>query len=394
MRFKYLSLLALLVLFAVSCEKKQEGLVLSIPLPLTGSSANFGEAQKNAYLLAAEEINAAGGIKGEKLNLNFEDSQGKAEIARSIAEKLIENKQPVLFGEYTSACAKAVAAVSEERKIPYLVVSSAADDITQKNYKYVYRLNPTNAYYSSALMSFLKEVVQPKTVAILYESSDFGTSGAEAMKKEAEKAGYKVLISEKYEKGAVDFKPLLTKVKAANPDVLYMVSYVMDASLLMKQIKELRLDAKLFAGGAAGFAIPEFLTNAKDAAEYTFSATLWSPEVKYEGAAAFAKKYKEKYGKEAGYHAALAYSAMYVIKDALTRAKSRSPEDIREALKATSMTTAFGPVKFEDREGYQNQNFVETLLLQVQKGKFETVWPAGVASSKFIYPIPSWKERK
>ena len=275
----------------------------SIHLPLTGSNAAFGEIEKNAYGIAAEEINAKGGMKGKKIVLEFEDSQGKPDISRSIAEKIIDvKKQPVIFGEYSSACSKAVAALAEERKTPYLVVTGSTDDITQQNYKYVFRLNPTNAYYASGMMSFLKEVVKPTTMAILYESSDFGTSGADEMVKQCEKLGIKVLLKEKYEKGAVDFKPILTKVKSERPDAIYMVSYVMDASLLMKQIKELRIDAKLYAGGAAGFAIPEFIQNAKDAAEYVITATLWSTQVAYPGAKDFAEKYKKMFKDYPSYH--------------------------------------------------------------------------------------------
>ncbi len=124
------------------------------------------------------------------------------------------------------------------------------------------------------MIDFINKVVKPKIVAILFESFALGTSGAEAMTKDAEKAGIKILLKEKYEAGSVDFKPLLSKMKAGQPEVIFMVSYVMDASLLMKQIKELRIDAKLFAGGAAGFAFPEFIDNAKDAAEYVITATL------------------------------------------------------------------------------------------------------------------------
>jgi branched-chain amino acid transport system substrate-binding protein len=367
---------------------------LIIPLPLTGKQAKFGEMMKRSYEMAAGEINAKGGIKKKSLLLSFEDSGAKPETARGIVEKLIDvKKQPIIVGEYTSACAKAVAAVAEERKTPYLVVASADDDITKQNYKYVFRQNAVNAHYSDGLTDFLKQVVKPKTMAILYESSAFGTSGAEAMVKDAQKLGIKVLLKEKYEAGSVDFKPLLSKVKAAQPDVLYMVSYVMDASLLMKQIKELRLDAKLFAGGAAGFAIPEFIDNAKDAAEYVVSATLWTPQVKYAGAKEYAEKYKKKYGDYPSYHGASAYSAMYVLKDALERAKGWTPDKIRDALKATNIKTAFGPVKFEDREGYQNQNFMDTLVIQVM-GEFETIWPQQYANKKYIYPIPSWRERR
>jgi branched-chain amino acid transport system substrate-binding protein len=390
--------IALAVLFLVgigTAVMAAEQLSLSIPLPLTGSQAKFGEIQKNSYEIAAEEINAKGGVKGRKLALKFEDSQAKPEIARSIVEKMIDvDKQPVIVGEYTSSCAKAVAAVAEERKTPYVVVASAADDITQQGYKYVFRVNPSNAYYASGLMSFLDQVVKPKTMAILYESSDFGTSGADEMAKAAEKAGYQVLMKEKYEKGAVDFKPILSKVKAARPDVIYMVSYVMDASLLMRQIKELRIDAGLFAGGAAGFAIPEFVDNSKDAAEYVVTATLWSPQVSYPGAKEFAEKYKGKFGDYPSYHGALAYSTLYVLKDALERSKGMSQDEIRDALKGTDMMTAFGPVKFQDKDGYQNQNFIDTLVLQVLSGKHETIWPQKFASGKYVFPIPRWRERK
>lgn len=368
---------------------------LVIPLPLTGQTAKFGEMMKKSYEIAAEEINAKGGIKKKKLVLSFQDSGAKPETARAIVEKLIDtNKQPIIVGEYTSACAKAVAAVAEERKTPYLVVASADDDITQKNYKYVFRQNAVNAHYADGLIDFMAKVVKPKTIAILYESSAFGTSGAEAMEKDAKKIGAKVLLKEKYEKGSIDFKPLLSKVKAAQPDVVYMVSYVMDASLLMKQVKELRIDAKLFAGGAAGFAIPEFIDNAKDAAENVVTATLWTPQLKFPGAKEYSEKYKKKYGDYPSYHGASAYAALFVTKDALERAKDWTPDGIRNALKATNLTTAFGPVKFEDKEGYQNQNFLDTFVLQVLKGEHETVWPEKYASKKYLYPVPTWRERR
>jgi branched-chain amino acid transport system substrate-binding protein len=386
--------LCFVCLFATSLFA-QEIVRFSIPLPLTGTNAKFGEIEKNAYEIALEEINAKGGIKGRKVALDYEDSQGKPEVSRSIGEKLIDvKKQPIIFGEYSSACSKAIAAVSEERKTPYLVVTGATDDITQQNYKYVYRMNPTNAYYASGMMSFLKEVVKPTSIAILYESSDFGTSGAEDMVKQSDKFGMKVLIKEQYEKGAVDFKPILSKVKALRPDMIYMVSYVMDAALLIRQIKELRIDAKLFAGGAAGFAIPEFIQSSKEASEYVVSATLWSPQVSYPGTKEFAEKYKKRFKDYPSYHGAEAYSALYIIKDVLGRVKTWTADDIRDAMKATNMMTAFGPIRFEDKDGYTNQNFMDTLVLQVIKSQFETIWPEKYASKKYVFPIPRWRDRK
>ena len=368
---------------------------LVIPLPLTGKPAKFGEIMKRSYEMAVEEINAKGGVKGKKIALSFEDSTGKPEIARSIVEKLIDSKkQPIIVGEYTSSCAKAVAAVAEERKTPYLIVASADDAITQQNYQYVFRQNQVNAHYADAFVSFLKEVVKPKTIAILYESSAFGTSGSDAMEKDAKALGIEVVLKEKFETGAIDFKPLLSKVKAAQPDVVYTVSYANEAQLIMKTAKELRVETKLYAGGAAGFAIPEFIKGAQDAAEYVVSATLWTTQVKYPGASAFSEKYKAKHGDYPSYHGASAYAAMYVTADALKRAKKWDQDGIRDALKATDLMTAFGPVKFEDKEGYQNQNFISPLAIQVQNGEFETIWPAAQASKPHVFPVPSWKDRK
>jgi branched-chain amino acid transport system substrate-binding protein len=390
--------LVLAVLFAcffAASLSAAESLDITIPLPLTGKQAKFGEIMKRSFEMAAEEINAKGGVKGKKFALSFEDSSGKPETARAIVEKLIDvKKQPFIVGEYTSACAKAVAAVAEERKTPYLVVASADDAITKQNYKYVFRQNQVNDHYADAFVSFLKEVVKPKTIAVLYESSAFGTSGADAMERDAKNIGASVVLKEKFETGAIDFKPLLSKVKAAQPDVVYTVSYANEAQLIMKQIKELRLEAKLFSGGAAGFAIPEFIDGAKDAAEYVVSATLWTPQLKYPGAKEFAAKYKAKYNDFPSYHGASAYAAIYVMADALARAKNGTQDAIRDALKATDLKTAFGPVKFEDKEGYQNQNFTETLAIQVIKGEFQTIWPKSHASMQYTFPVPSWKERR
>lgn len=365
-------------------------LELGIPLPLSGPEENFGQIMKRSFEIAAQEINGKGGIKGKQLVLTFKDSEGKPETSRAIAKELIDTKkQVILVGEYTSKCAKAVASLAEERNVPYLIVASASDDITQQNYKYVFRQNVPNAYYAEGLISFFKEVVKPSTIAILYESSEFGNSGANEMEKQAQKIGGKVVLKEKYEKGTTDFSPVLSKVKKAKPDILYMVSYVQDAALLSKQIRKLRIEAKLYAGGAAGFSIPDYITNAQAAAEHIVTATLWSPKLKFEGAKEFAAKYKAAYGTYPSYHGASAYASLFVIKDALERAKKWRPDYIREALLNTNIMTAFGQVHFLDMDGYQNQNFMHTLVLQVINKDFETIWPLIYATKKYVYPLPA-----
>jgi branched-chain amino acid transport system substrate-binding protein len=394
-RFWCLPLLLICFIFWASPLTAQDRVTFRVPLPLSGSYAKFADIERRSYEIAVEEINAAHGIQGKTISLEFQDSRGLPEVSKAIAEKLIDQyKQPLIFGEYSSNCSKAVATVAEAKKVPYLVVSGAADSITQPGHPFVFRMSPANAYYPSGLLSFIQEVVKPQTMVILYESSDFGTSGAEVVMKHAAKMEIKVLMKDKYEKGSSNLKPLLSRVKTEKPDVIYMVSYVNDAALLMKQIRDLRIDAKLFAGGAAGFAIPEFVQNAKEASEYVVTASLWSPEVAYPGAREFAEKYRKRHGDTPSYHGAEAYSALYVIKDVLSRTTAWTPEAIRASLKATNLMTAFGPIKFEDTEYYINQNFMDTLVMQVINGRHETIWPVNYASKAYVYPMPAWEDRK
>ena len=367
---------------------------VGVVLPLTGKQAKFGEIEKNSFLLALQEINAKGGVNGKKIDLLIEDDTSKPDVGRSAIEKLIsQDKVIVVGGGYSSSVTFGMCAVAQQRKVPFVVNTGSADKITEQGWNYIFRLNPPVSEYTKGLVTFLKEVAKPKSVAILYENSLFGQSGSKKFAKLAKKLGIKVLLKEGYEAGAVDFKPLLTKTKAAKPDLVYMISYVMDASLLMRQSRELNFNPKLFVGGAAGFTLPEFVKNAGPAAQYVFSATLWVPEVPYPGAKAYFDAYMKKYGHATEYHGAEAYACLYVIADALKRAKSLTPEGVRAALLKTDMMTAFGPVKFISYGKKKQQNSLPTYLVQWINGKLETVWPKNVATIKYVFPVPAWNKR-
>ncbi len=367
---------------------------VGVVLPLTGKQAKFGEIEKKSFLLALDEINSKGGINGKKIDLLIEDDTSKPDVGRSAIEKLIsQDKVIVVGGGYSSSVTFGMCAVAQQHKVPFVVNTGAADKITEQGWNYIFRLNPPVSEYPKGLAGFLKDVAKPKTVAILYENSLFGQSGSKKFAKLAKKMGIKVVMQEGYESGAVDFKPLLIKTKAAKPDMVYMISYVMDASLLMRQSKELDFNPKLFVGGAAGFTLPEFLKNAGAAAQYVFSATLWVPEVPYPGAKAYYENFKKKYGGATEYHGAEAYADLYVIADALKRAKSLTPEGVHAALVKTNVMTAFGPVKFISYGKKTQQNSLPTYLVQWINGKLETVWPKNVATNKYVYPVPAWKKR-
>jgi len=373
-----------------------DGIKVGVLLPLTGAQAKFGEIEKRSFEMAAEEINAKGGVNGKKIELLFEDDTGKPDVGRSGMEKLISReKVPVITGGYSSSVTAAAAPVAQRFQVPFVICTGSADDITEKGYDYIFRINQFASEYPNAVESFLKEVAKDvKTVALLYENSAFGQSSSKSFEEDAKRLGLKIVVKEGYQAGAIDFKPILTKVKAANPDMIYMVSYVMDASLLMRQSKELRINPKMFVGGGAGFTLPEFAKSAGDAANGVFSATLWIETLPFPGAKAYFDKFKKKYGSETEYHGAEAYAAMYVVADALKRAKSITPKDVREALTKTDMKTAFGPVKFISYGKKTQQNKLDTYLVQWQNGELDAVWPKNAATKKHIYPTPPWDKRK
>ena len=361
---------------------------VGIVLPLTGAEAKFGEIEKRSFEMAVDEINKQGGIKGEKIELIMEDDTGRPEVGRSVAEKLInKDKVVMLGGGYSSSVTYAVAGVAQQNRIPFLVNTGSADRITTSGWDYVFRLNPPVSEYAGAIESLLTEIVKPETVVILNENSLFGTSGAKSFEETCTKLGYKVLLKQGYEAGGIDFKPVLVRVKQLNPDIIYMVSYIMDASLLMKQAKELKLTPKMFIGGAAGFTMPEFMKNAGVAAEKVISATLWYQSLDYPGAMQYFKNYKARYKDDTEYHGAEAYAAAQIIADVLIRAKSFNPDDIKQALSETYAMTVFGPVKFISYDKFKNQNKLPTYVVQWINGKLELVWPSSMASKQFVYPV-------
>jgi len=389
---KRLILVGLAVIFVfglnLSPVLAQDTIKVGIVLPLTGDQAKFGEIEKQSFDLALEEINGKGGVKGKKLELIIEDDTGRPEVGRSVVEKLITKDKVVLIGGgYSSSVTYAVAGVCQQNQMPFLINTGSADKITEQGWDYVFRLNPPASKYSASVDELLVEVIKPKTVVILHENSLFGTSSAKSFEEECTSAGYKVLLKEGYEAGGIDFKPVLTRVKELNPDIVYMVSYVMDAALLMKQSKELKITPKMFIGGGAGFTLPEFQQNAGVASEKVISATLWHQVLPFPGAMDYYKKFVTKYKKETEYHGAEAYAAAYVIADVLKRAKSFKNEDIKKALSETSMMTVFGPVKFTKWDKMTNQNKASTYVVQWIDGKLEMVWPKDLAAKSFVYPV-------
>ncbi len=174
-----------------------------------------------------------------------------------------------------------------------------------------------------------------------------------------------------------------------------MVSYAEDSVGLLRQASEVGLSPQVFAGGAAGFALPNFIEGAGAAADFVITATTWTQDAPYEGARDLHTRLKEALGgTEPSYHAAQAYAGLVAAADALGRASDLSPDAVREALETTDIAEMpYGPIRYEDFDDFQNQNPLTMLAQQVQDGAFVTVFPAEAAAADIVFPTPAWNER-
>ena len=352
---------------------------------MTGAEAPIGENLTNGVDLALEDL----AKKGVKITVVKQDDTGKPDKAMGAMEQLATGDEvAAIVGPYTSANANAVAKLAEQYKVPQVIPAAAKEEITRQGYKYVFRLNAPAHQYAQSLLDAALAFGKPKSIAFIYESTDFGNSVSAAGKAYAISKGLSVVGDEAYQKGAADYRSTLTKMKAANPDLVFMVSYVADAILLMRQSREVGLRPQAFLGGGAGFDTAQFESE-KDISTNVFSVTQWTPESS-PGATAFAERYKAKYGKKPTYHAACAYAAMLVVGEVAAKAGGNR-EKIREALDQGSWTGIMGDVKFQDAEGFTNQNMLVMPVVQYQAGASVTVYPPKAAKKKPVYPFPGWK---
>lgn len=401
---KVLSVATVLSMIATGCGTKDEGsaptssgnpsnetIKIGAVLPMTGGSAVFGQKFKDTYLLAIDEINAAGGVKGKKLELVIEDSQEKPQIGKTATEKLVSNKDIVILtGGRSSGVTLVEAQAAEENKVPYLIDHGSSDKATMSGYEYVYRLSPTAGMYTNALRDYFKNN-PPKSAAYINVDNAFGEAVYEyGLKKHFDETGVPLTI-EKYKAGEIDFAPIISKVKAVNPEVVIMTAGDdNDATQIIKAAQQGGLSPKLFIGTGAGHSIVGFAKQAGDLSETVLTAGPWHGNKKDPKWQEFNKNFTAKFGHEPGEHEVEGYSSIYVIADALNRAETLDREGVKKVLSATDMDTIFGHVKFEDFDGYKNQNRGMSDVSQWIGGKMHTVFPSEYAERELV-PFKGWK---
>jgi branched-chain amino acid transport system substrate-binding protein len=385
-----------------------ETLKIGAPQPMTGPDAPFGDKFKKAYSMAVEEINAAGGVNGKKIEVIIEDHQAKNALAATVAEKLItQEKVLILTGGRASGQAVEIASVAQRLKTPYLVDHPSADIITAKGFEWVFRNNPTGSIYPQAFNKFISEVpgVLPKSAAVIYDNTVFGKTIANSIMTFLKSKKVSIVNDEAYPVNTLDFKPIVTKVKANNPDYVLMVAVsTTDAILLTRHAKEIGLKPRAFVGYGGGYGVEDLAKQLGALSENVFSSAAWSGNPNDPKAKAYYKKFNDKYGIYPKEHEVEGYAAIYIIADAMKRAKLTGKLDadrnaIRQALLKTDMTTVFGKVKFGNWAGplgdqYTNQNIYSpdhSVMAQWRGGKLLNVYPKANAETDYIFPDPSTK---
>jgi branched-chain amino acid transport system substrate-binding protein len=383
------TLAALAVLTGALPTGAQQPIRLGASLSLTGTYAKPGKYQHEGYQLCAKDLNAKGGLLGRKVEFVVYDDQSTPATGVRLYEKLItEDKVDAVIGPYSSPITEAVANVSEKYRKVMVTPLAATTSIFKKGRKYIFMvISPAEVYLEGLVDMAAKRGL--KTVAVVNEDTLFSKAAAAGAVDVAKMKGLQVVFQEAYPKGNQDFSALLTKIRAANPDVLAAATYFDDAVAITRQMKELNVNPRMY-GVTVGGDLPEFYTLLKQNAEYVYGATQWEPSLPYPGQKEFLDAYKKEFGREPAYHSAAGYAGCVVYAEAVKRASTLEADKVRDQLLKLEYRGMFGDYKV-DQDGFQIAHKMVTF--QWQEGKKVTVWPDEVAQAKARYPTPEWNKR-
>jgi branched-chain amino acid transport system substrate-binding protein len=342
----------------------QETIKIGVIQPLTGSVAYNGTTDVNGAKLAADEINAKGGVLGRKIELIVEDGQCKPANSVNAAEKLIQRDKVVaLAGAFCSSATLAVMPVAESNKIPLVTGVSSAASLTDKGNKWFYRATETDALLAKAFAKILFNELKLRKVAYIGVNDDFGRGGVAEFEKHMQALGATTVMKEYFEHGTSDFYTLLAKLKASAADGAFVAAETQDGSTLVKQKAELGLATKVF--GVGSWATTDFIKLAGPAAEGIYAAVPYASTMTTPKNAAFVKAYTERYKEAPGKYSAAGYNTINILAEAIARAKSSEPDKIREALAKTDYEGPNGHFRFDDKG--QASGFT-VVLVQLSKG--------------------------
>jgi branched-chain amino acid transport system substrate-binding protein len=367
--------------------------------PVSGANAADGLQMRRGAQMAVDAINAAGGIRslgGRKVELLAADTQGKAEVGQSEAQRLISEGAAGLVGTYQSAVSSNVAVVAERNRGPFVIDVTASDAIFANGYRYTFRVQPGARSIATAAARYLKEVSAKAgrpvaKVAFLHEQSDFGAGAAEAFAEAAASLGMEVGPRISYDPlSASDLTAQVTQVKASGANVLAVTGYYRDSLLAAKAINAVKPDLDAVWGVSNGaFDQPRFVQDAGALGELYFS-TNYHFDPRNPETVALRNTYQRRYGDPMRVGAVLAYDAVQVIAQGVERAGGTDPEKVRDTISSSrfeSLTVVNGPVAFAPNG--ENRNALP-VLMQVRNGTIKQVYPQEKAETQPNYSV-TWR---
>ncbi len=360
----HLGLVLGLVLFSVPAIAQT--IKIGIELPLTGYGATYGEDAKRAVELAVDEVNAAGGINGKKVEAVFEDDGGAGKTAVAATQKLVTvDKVPVILGGMMSSAGLTAAPVAKENKVVFLATITSHPELTGPG-GYVYRIQSTDLINANAAGRFAARVLKFKTAAGLVASSDYGRSLIKFTQASFEKEGGTWTITENFAQGANDFRSQLTKIKDKNPDIIFIAATVKEAAQMIRQMVELRM--KMPVLGSSMLDDPSLVTLAGDAAELVYyhrPARVAGDEAK-KREEAYIARFKAKFpGKDPGIAAKYYYDGCNIIFAAIKAGGETGPGIDQAMRKIKNFPGLTGNITFNetgDRE-------FTAAIMKIEKGK-------------------------
>ncbi|MGC8949443.1 MAG: ABC transporter substrate-binding protein [Thermoprotei archaeon] len=357
-----------LVYYLLTSKPPTEEKILKIGLiaPLTGPLSYGGNDMKQGAILAVEEINSKGGIKvGNtyyKIQLIVEDDEGNPTKATQVVQKLItQDNVFAIVGSYSSSVTLAVQPIIMENKRILVVPVAVATKITDAGYKYTFRVCANQKMQTTQNAEFVYNLLHPKTFALLLENSDYGREGGQIWASVMMSKGVIKVAEEYFLIGSTDFYSQLSKIKAADPDVIFVVASTNDAANILKQAKEIGLKKQFVMLG--GVAQDEFLMLAGDAALGLVHVSYFEASSPRPKAQEFVKAFKEKWGRPPAMYAAGTYDAIYALKYAIEKAGKIDPDAVAEAMRTLDFEGVQGRIYFDEK----GQAQTKVLLVQVQR---------------------------
>jgi branched-chain amino acid transport system substrate-binding protein len=396
----------------------QEEVRIGVIYPLTGAAASTGLELKNAAELAVDLINngtkglnlpltTTGGLpnlKGAKIKLIFGDHQGNPQTGATEAERLIsQEKVAALICCYFSNVTQTASQVAERSGVPFLNAESSSATLTDRGFKWFFRTTPHDNLFVTNFFEFLKDVekkknVSIKRIALFNENTLFGTETTKIEEKLAAEQKYPIVEKIIYPAKSTQLTSEVQRVKAANPDLIMQSSYLGDAILSMKTYKELGVSPDALLANDAGFNDSEFLKTLGKDGEYVLSREVWALDLTTKNPLIKQVNdlYLDRYKTNFNGNSARTFTGMFALAEAINRAGSTDPEAIRKALAETNIPGSklimpWKGIKF-DATGQNTQG--AGIIVQVQDGKYVTVWPFDLASKELIWPMPKWDQRK